>query len=300
MELRHLRYFIAVAEELNFSRAAQRLHVSQPPLSRQIQDLEAELGVKLLERDRQGVQLTRVGKSVLAKARRLVEHAELLGTDARQLAQQSQRELQVGYAPAPSSAIIALILRRYHELAPAAPLTLHDLSLNEILVGLKTRKLDLGLSLRPKAGEMRGLKFEPLRRYSVGIICARSSSWAALKSMGPADLPMKKLVGYRAVDFPEYHSWVAGILGVNKSRVHFVRQCDGVLSIIATVESGAGPAVVGEFTKSLAADRVRYVPFVSKAAYMDVGLLYRRGGLHENLKKLIAASLESRTKPLPS
>jgi DNA-binding transcriptional LysR family regulator len=147
---------------------------------------------------------------------------------------------------------------------------------------------------------MRGLKFEPLRRYSVGIICARSSSWAALKSMGPADLPMKKLVGYRAVDFPEYHSWVAGILGVNKSRVHFVRQCDGVLSIIATVESGAGPAVVGEFTKSLAADRVRYVPFVSKAAYMDVGLLYRRGGLHENLKKLIAASLESRTKPLPS
>jgi DNA-binding transcriptional LysR family regulator len=98
MELRHLRYFVAVAEELNFSRAARRLHVSQPPLSRQIQDLELELGVKLLERDRQGVQLTRVGKTVLAKARRLLENAELLGTDARQVARQSQRELQVGYA----------------------------------------------------------------------------------------------------------------------------------------------------------------------------------------------------------
>jgi DNA-binding transcriptional LysR family regulator len=297
MELRHLRYFVAVAEELNFSRAAQRLHVSQPPLSRQIRDLESELGVKLLERDRQGVQLTRVGKAVLAKARQLVKNAELLGTDARQLAQQSQKELQVGYAPAPSSAIIALILRRYHELAPATPLTIHDLSLNEILVGLKTKKLDIGLSLRPKPGEMRGLKFEPLRRHSVGIICAQSSSWAALKSIRPADLPMKKLVGYRAMDFPEYHSWVAGVLGVNKSRVHFVQKCDGVLSIIATVESGVGPAVVGEFTKSLAGDRIRYIPFASKASYMDIGILYRRGDMPENLKKLIAASLESRMKP---
>jgi len=83
MELRHLRYFIAVAEELNFSRAAERLHVSQPPLSRQIRSLEAELKVKLLDRNTQGVRLTRVGHAVLARSRKLVRDAESLRAEAR-------------------------------------------------------------------------------------------------------------------------------------------------------------------------------------------------------------------------
>ena len=85
MELRHLRYFIAVAEELNFSRAAQRLNVSQPPLSRQIRDLESELNVKLLERNRQEVKLTSVGRALLARARELMRDAEVLRTRAHEL-----------------------------------------------------------------------------------------------------------------------------------------------------------------------------------------------------------------------
>jgi len=157
MELRHLRYFIAVAEELNFSRAAQRLHVSQPPLSRQIRDLEFELNVKLFERNRQEVKLTKVGRALLARARELIRNAEALRTQADKMVAEDYAELQLGYAPAPTAAIIAGILSRYHELAPGAPVTLHDLSLSEILTGLKAKKLHAGLTLRPRAGEMRGL-----------------------------------------------------------------------------------------------------------------------------------------------
>src|SRR3981189_2044971 len=110
MELRHLRYFVAVAEEENVTRAAARLHVSQPPLSRQIRDLEEELKVSLFERDRRSVRLTRVGRGVLARARKLVLDAEALRVEAQDLDQESQEELQIGYAPSPSAVIISRLL----------------------------------------------------------------------------------------------------------------------------------------------------------------------------------------------
>ena len=99
MELRHLRYFIAVAEELNFSRAAQRLHVSQPPLSRQIRDLEAELNVTLFERTRQSVRLTSAGRITLHHARKLLRDTDLLRSEAQLAAGTEQEELHIGYAP---------------------------------------------------------------------------------------------------------------------------------------------------------------------------------------------------------
>jgi DNA-binding transcriptional LysR family regulator len=292
MELRHLRYFIAVAEELNFSRAAERLNVSQPPLSRQIRDLESELKVKLFERNRQEVKLTVVGRALLVRARGLMRDAELLRTRAREMEAEFYEELQLGYAPSPTAAIIAGILGRYHELAPGGSVTLHDLSLSEILTGIKAKRLHAGLTLRPRPGEMRGLKFEPLRRYSVGIICPRSSPLAQFSEIRPSAVPMDKLIGYRAADFPEYHQWVAKVLGVSMTDVTISQECDGVLSVIAAVEGGYAPAVVAEFITAVSGERVRFVPFVSKASFMHVGLLYRKGETAANVKKLIASSLD--------
>ena len=146
MELRHLRYFIAVAEELNFSRAAERLHVSQPPLSRQIRSLEAELKVKLLDRNTQGVRLTRVGRAVLARSRKLVRDAESLRAEAQMFEKEGQEELRIGYAPSPTAVIISTVLCRYHELSPGARVTLHDLTHTEMLSGLRAGKLHAALA----------------------------------------------------------------------------------------------------------------------------------------------------------
>ena len=294
MELRHLRYFIAVAEELNFSHAAERLHVSQPPLSRQIRDLEAELKVKLFERDRQSVRLTEVGRVVLNRARKLVQDAESLRTLALMSNNESRQELHIGYAPSPSALVISGILARYHELSPGARITLHDLSNVEMMSGLRAKRLHAALTVRPPSGEMRGLKFEAIRHHPPGIICSASSSFARQRAVRPSEVAASKLVVYRAKEFPEYHGWVSKVLGVSKARLVISEECSDVMSLVAAVQAGRGVAVVGDFITALAGDRVRFVPFISGAHFLEVGLLYRKSGLGENIGKFIAASMAGR------
>lgn len=294
MELRHLRYFIAVAEELNFSRAAERLHVSQPPLSRQIRDLEAELKVKLLDRNRQGVQLTRVGHAVLVRSRKLVNDADSLLAEAQTMDQERREELQIGYAPSPTSVVISEILARYHELSPGARITLHDLSNVEMISGLRAKKLHAALTVRPPAGEMRGLKFETIRQHPPGIICSPGSPLARQRAVRPSEVAGSKLVVYRAREFPEYHGWVSKVLGVGKSRLVISEECSDVMSLMAAVQAGRGVAVVGDFITPLIGERVRFVPFVSGAHFLEVGLLYRKSDHDKGVEGLLAASLVGR------
>jgi LysR family transcriptional regulator, benzoate and cis,cis-muconate-responsive activator of ben and cat genes len=289
MELRHLRYFIAVAEELSFSRAAEKLHVSQPPLSRQIRDLETELGVKLLDRNRQGVRLTAVGKGILAKARILISDADLFKAQARIADKESHEELRIGYAPSPTAVIISKLLTKYHQLAPGGRLTLQDLTHTKLLSGLKTKKLHAALTLRPRDKEMRGLRFEMISRHAVGIACSLGNPLAGLSTVPPSKVADNELIVYRAQDFPEYHQWIAEILRVSAGSLEVAQECDDVLGVVAAVESGRGLAIVGEFITAVAGNRIRFVPFASKAHFLEVGVLYRPNGLSENTKKLIAA-----------
>ena len=113
MELRHLRYFIAVAEEENVTRAAERLHVSQPPLSRQIHDLEEELGVKLFDRTGKSLQLNAAGKVFLLEARAVLDRAEEARRTVQALLESHDQVIHVGYAPSLSVQILPQILRLF-------------------------------------------------------------------------------------------------------------------------------------------------------------------------------------------
>jgi len=237
------------------------------------------------------VRLTRVGYAVLARSRKLVRDAESLRAESQMIEKESQEELRIGYAPSPTAVIISRVLSRYHELSPGARLTLHDLTHTEMLSGLKAGKLHAALTIRPAAGEMRGLKFETIRRHPVGIICSNSSPLARQPAVRPSVVAMSELVVYRAREFPEYHQWVSKILRVSKGRLMIIQECADALSVVATVESGRGVAVVGEFITAVAGDRVRFVPFVSGAHFQEVGLLYRQSGFGENIRKLVVASL---------
>ncbi len=151
MELRHLRYFVAVAEELSFRGAAEKLHIAQPPLSAQIKALEDELRVRLFERTTRSVRLTHAGRVFLEEARAVLAGA----AQAEQRAKEAERglagTLRVGLIAPVANAWLAGILRRFRQQFPAVQLSLFDLTSTEQLLRLRAQKLDAGL-LRPPVG----------------------------------------------------------------------------------------------------------------------------------------------------
>jgi len=145
MELRHLRYFISVAEELHFGRAAAQLGISQPPLSQQIRALEEELGVMLFERTSRRVELTDAGRLFLAEARRTLQQAEHATDVARRAAQGEIGELAIGFVTSvPFVEAIASAFFRFREAWPAIRLDLRELPLDEQIEALSERQLDIG------------------------------------------------------------------------------------------------------------------------------------------------------------
>ena len=152
MELRHLRYFIAVAEELNFTRAADRLHMAQPPLSQQIQQLEAQLGFQLFRRTKRTVVLTDAGQVFFEEAQKI-----LLQVDrAIQLGQQTSRgelgQLTIGFVSSAAHNVVPAILQQFRTLNPAVLLELHELTTNEQLQRLRFGQIDIGF-VRPPVEE---------------------------------------------------------------------------------------------------------------------------------------------------
>src|SRR5205809_1962757 len=127
MELRHLRYFLAVGEALNFTRAAAQLRVAQPALSRQVQDLEDEIGVDLMRRSPRGVTLTAEGKLFLDEVRELLKRADESVEKVRALARGEYGELHVGYAPSPTVEILPPALAAFQKAVPRVKVLLHDL-----------------------------------------------------------------------------------------------------------------------------------------------------------------------------
>src|SRR5260370_12765693 len=162
-EVRHLRYFVAVAEMENVSRAALKLHVSQPALSRQIRDLEDEIGFSLLERTAKSVRLTDAGRAFLDNARALLRNADEAVTKARAVASAEPSELHVGYSPTPTAEIVPKMLRAFQRAMPNVHVRLHDSSNNAILNGIRDGQLQLGLIVPPlKASALHDVRYEEL------------------------------------------------------------------------------------------------------------------------------------------
>jgi DNA-binding transcriptional LysR family regulator len=151
VELRHLRYFAAVAELRNVTKAARRLHVAQPALSRQIQDLEAELGLKLLERSTRGIKLTEVGKFFAGEAGAVLARVDEALKAVRALARGEMGELRVGYAPSPTTEILPRALAAFQKAVPGVRVTLLDLASDDLESALLDERVHVSVMVKPAA-----------------------------------------------------------------------------------------------------------------------------------------------------
>lgn len=260
MELRHLRYFVAVAEEENVTRAAERLHVSQPPLSRQIRDLEDELGVQLFERSAKSLRLTDAGRVFLNEARAVLDRAEEATRAVKAISSGASGELHVGYAPSLAVDILPRALRQFQTDMPGVRVQLHDLSTEEMLTGLRENKIALALMVQQPAQNLRGLHSIQLQCYRVSIAVSPIHPLARLKQIKLDQIISERILGYSQKDYPEFLHWFARLPWPNNKPPRLAEEHDSVTSLIAAIEVGRGVAVVPDSLACLAGPRLKLVP----------------------------------------
>lgn len=254
MELRQLRYFVAVAETGNISRAAQKIFLTQPALSRQIKALEGEIGHCLLERAAHSIRLTPAGEVLLRESRELLHHADQVLESVRATGQSVR--LRVGYAPSLASGLLAVAVESFTQVHPGARIELFDLSTTEMRTGLENDTLDVALTIG-QDGAGRGLKWTPLVRSSWLLAVNRRHALAGRARVKPTELVREPLLIYGRRDYPEYWEALHGWLRAQGLRPRIAAEHDGADSLLAAVESGLGVALVSARTARLFPGRVR-------------------------------------------
>jgi LysR family transcriptional regulator, benzoate and cis,cis-muconate-responsive activator of ben and cat genes len=292
MELRHLRYFVAVAEAENVSRAALKLHLSQPALSRQIRDLEDDLGFALLERSAQSVRLTDAGRAFLTEARAVLQRADEAVKTARAVAT-GGGELHIGYAPSLTARILPPALRAFQVQSPRVRVRLHDLSTEEMLRQLRESRLQLAFLVRPSRAMLRGLRFEELIREPLRLAVPPTHKLARRRSVRLQEAAREALIAYSRDEYPEYHEYLASVFAASKTKPRIAEEHDSVASLIAAVEARCGVALVPESLSCFAGNRLKLIPLSPAPAPLSVGAAWTKRGLFPAVEQFLQAAKQA-------
>lgn len=277
MELRHLRYFTVVAREQNITRAAAKLHVSQPPLSRQIHDLEDELGVRLFERGAKQITLTPAGKSFYRDALKILAAAAAAAKRARDAGGQQAGELRIGYSPTATAGYLSQALKLFRATAPGVRVMLLELSTDEMIAGVETKSLDMAILIRPLGVKWPVFEFKQLFDLAVGVIVTPQHRFAKRKSVTLDEALAEPIVAFTRRGYSDYHAWLARALKLSKLKPRIHPIADGAVSVVAALESGQGIAFAPAELASMYRGRVRCIELSTPIPRIEVGILTCRG-----------------------
>lgn len=290
MELRHLRYFVAIAQEENISRASKRLHMSQPSLSRQIRDLEDEVGIALLKRSAKAIQLTESGQVFFAEAKAALQRVEDAVSLTRAIAKRKQNHIRIGHSAASSIEAIPKILGIFQRMHLQAKVELRTLTTQEMLRGLHCGELDICLSVWADSEGLQDLVVEEIGSYNLLVAAPKMHPFAQLRRVPVRDVAKEPVLTLFRSSYPWYNSFIARLLSQYNDSFKFAEEHEHPESVIAAVEAGRGVAIVYDVMARPMAHRVVVRPLTPPPPRAPLVLLYRREGKSPIMETFIRAA----------
>lgn len=259
VELRHLRYFLAVAEELHFGRAAQRLGIAQPALSQQIRRLEEEVGTELFHRTRRSVEISAAGEAMRRHASQALA-ATAAGVEAARGAGRGETgQLTVGFIESAAGTIVPVAVRRFRARHPGVALRLRELSVASQVEGLRSGAIDVGV-IRPPI-EAPELELELVIDEPLVLAVADRGRWAARKRVSPRSLSEEPLVLLAREVVPGLHDQIISLLHEHGG-ASIAQEATSIQAVLGLVAAGLGVSVLPASVRSLERTGVVFVPLV--------------------------------------
>jgi DNA-binding transcriptional LysR family regulator len=286
MELRHLRYFVAVAEVLSFTRAAERLHLAQPSLTRQIKDLETEIGVQLFDRVRKRTSLTPEGESFLLDAKRLVDECAQSVLAVQRLSRGEAGQLNIGYVANVYHDLLPATLGSFRKACPRTALNVFDMTPAEQYHALEGRKIDLGfIPFRSHSND------SDLQSASVGqdimmVAVASVNPLAKKAKIDLKDLEPMFFVGMSKRTYPGFNEWLIHACREAGFTPRVLQDADREPAVISFVAAGLGVALLPEQIKRLPHEGVIFRPLRQRLT-SDSWAVWKRSNSSNCLKQYI-------------
>jgi len=275
VELRHLRYFVAVAEERHFGRAAEHLHMAQPPLSQQIRRLEAELGVTLLHRTTRSVELAPAGEVLLVRAREILAAVDDASEDTRRAARGEFGRLAVGFTGSATYELLPKLAAALRTALPGVVLDLRGELLTPAQVaGLLDGTLDLGL-LRPPVRE-RELAVEVVRREPLVAVLPQAHPLAAADAVPLEELASEPFVVYPSHFRSIVHDAVEEVCAAHGFLPRVALEVSETATLVSFVAAGLGVSLVPESVRHMTVRGAVYRPLAGDGAAVELAVAWRR------------------------
>lgn len=272
MELRHLRYFVAVAEELNFTRAAARLRTAQPSFSQQIRDLEEEIGTPLLTRTKRRVELTEAGRAFLDEARLALAQAQRAVEVARRLAHVGERKLVIGFLPSAEVKIFPTMLTVMRARFPEVNLVFRSLTTLEQLRALSHREIDVGFLRLPVPDP--ALQHQSVLRERLVAVLPVDHPLARRREIDIADLARTPFLRIAPDHAGGLHDVVETFLRASKVEVTPAQDVDNVMTMMTLVGLRAGFTLLPDYVEHLLFRNVTTRPLKGPQTYVDLAMVW--------------------------